>query len=97
MTAGTWMLLNGAGGGSGSFALQLAAAAGIRLTAVDNAGKLDLMRSLGAERVLDDRVDDFTGMGLMISSSISSRCWRNWKSVALAVVVRRFVGAAIGG
>jgi len=60
---GARMLLNGAGGGSGSFALQLAAAAGIRLTAVDNGGKLDLMRSLGAERVLDYRVDDFTRHG----------------------------------
>ena len=47
---GRRMLINGAGGGTGAFALQLAAAAGIQVTGVDNAGKLDFMRSLGRTR-----------------------------------------------
>ena len=57
------MLINGAGGGTGAFAIQLAAAAGIHVTGVDNAGKLDFMRSLGADEVIDYRVEDFTRGG----------------------------------
>ncbi|KUG56340.1 alcohol dehydrogenase [Kocuria rosea subsp. polaris] len=60
---GERMLINGAGGGTGAFALQLAAASGIHVTAVDNAGKLDFMRSLGAAEVIDYRTDDFTRTG----------------------------------
>ena len=57
------MLINGAGGGTGAFAVQLAAAAGIHVTGVDNAGKLDFMRSLGADEVIDYRAEDFTRGG----------------------------------
>ena len=60
---GERMLINGAGGGTGAFALQLAVASGIRVTGVDNAGKLDFMRSLGAAEVIDHRADDFTRTG----------------------------------
>jgi NADPH:quinone reductase-like Zn-dependent oxidoreductase len=60
---GERMLINGAGGGTGAFALQLAAASGIHVTGVDNAGKLDFMRSLGAAEVFDYRADDFTRTG----------------------------------
>lgn len=60
---GERMLINGAGGGTGAFALQLAAASGIHVTGVDNAGKLDFMRSLGAAEVIDYRADDFTRTG----------------------------------
>lgn len=54
------MLINGAGGGSGSFAIQLATRLGAHVTAVDNAHKLEFMRSLGADEVLDHRREDFT-------------------------------------
>ncbi|MCB0968574.1 MAG: NAD(P)-dependent alcohol dehydrogenase [Ilumatobacter sp.] len=57
---GRRMLINGAGGGSGSFAIQLAKAAGAEVVAVDNAEKLDFMRSLGADEVVDYRVRDVT-------------------------------------
>jgi NADPH:quinone reductase-like Zn-dependent oxidoreductase len=57
---GQRMLINGAGGGSGSFAIQLAKRAGAHVTAVDNAGKLEFMRSLGADEVVDYRNQDFT-------------------------------------
>ena len=58
--AGMRVLINGAGGGSGPLALQMAKAAGAEVWAVDNAAKLDLLRRLGADRVIDYRVVDFT-------------------------------------
>jgi NADPH:quinone reductase-like Zn-dependent oxidoreductase len=57
---GRRVLVNGAGGGSGSFAVQLAKRLGAHVTGVDNAGKLAFIASLGADEVLDYRVDDFT-------------------------------------
>jgi NADPH:quinone reductase-like Zn-dependent oxidoreductase len=57
---GCRVLINGAGGGSGSFAIQLAKRLGAHVTGVDNASKLDFMRSVGADRVIDYRRDDFT-------------------------------------
>jgi NADPH:quinone reductase-like Zn-dependent oxidoreductase len=60
---GSRVLLNGGGGGSGSFALQLAKRAGAHVTAVDNGAKLDFMRALGADEVLDYRTEDFTRRG----------------------------------
>jgi len=58
--AGGRVLINGAGGGSGSFAIQLAKRRGAHVTGVDNAAKLDFMRSLGADDVIDYGRDDFT-------------------------------------
>ena len=58
--AGRRVLVNGGGGGSGSFAIQLAKRMGAQVTGVDNAGKLDFMRSLGADEVIDYRRQDFT-------------------------------------
>lgn len=60
---GERMLVNGAGGGAGSFAIQLAKAAGVHVTGVDNAAKLDFMRALGADEVIDHRAQDFTRTG----------------------------------
>jgi len=58
--AGHRVLVNGGGGGSGSFAIQLAKRLGAHVTGVDNAGKLDFMRSLGADEVIDYHSEDFT-------------------------------------
>lgn len=57
---GRRVLINGAGGGSGSFAIQLAKRARAHVTAVDNADKLEFMRALGADDVIDYRSQDFT-------------------------------------
>ncbi|MEU5566333.1 NAD(P)-dependent alcohol dehydrogenase [Micromonospora musae] len=61
--AGSRVLINGAGGGSGAFAIQLAKRLGAQVTGVDNAGKLDFMRSVGADEVIDYRSRDFTRSG----------------------------------
>ena len=60
LRTGQRILINGAGGGSGSFAIQLAKRAGAHVIGVDNAGKLEFMRSLGADDVIDYRSQDFT-------------------------------------
>lgn len=60
---GSRVLINGAGGGSGMFAIQLAKRAGAHVTAVDNHTKLEFMASLGADEVIDYRTTDFTRTG----------------------------------
>jgi NADPH:quinone reductase-like Zn-dependent oxidoreductase len=60
---GSRLLINGAGGGSGSFAIQIAKRLGAHVTGVDNAMKLEFMRSVGADVALDYRSEDFTRTG----------------------------------
>ncbi|MCB1886249.1 MAG: NAD(P)-dependent alcohol dehydrogenase [Rhodocyclaceae bacterium] len=57
---GQQVLINGAGGGVGSFAIQLARLAGAEVTGVDRAHKADGMRAAGADHVMDCAHDDFT-------------------------------------
>ena len=60
---GTKLLINGAGGGSGTMALQLAKAAGSHVTAVDNDKKIEWLRTLGADEVIDYRKVNFAETG----------------------------------
>ena len=60
---GQRVLINGAGGSAGTFAVQLAKMRGAEVTGVDNGGKQDFMLSLGADHVIDSDRADFTALG----------------------------------
>ncbi|MBL7082675.1 MAG: NAD(P)-dependent alcohol dehydrogenase [Candidatus Aminicenantes bacterium] len=57
---GKKVLINGAGGGAGTFAVQIAKSLGAEVTGVDSTSKLDMMRSIGADQVIDFTQEDFT-------------------------------------
>lgn len=61
--SGQKVLLNGAGGGVGTFALQIARLYGAEVTVVDKPGKLDMLRAMGADHVIDYLKEDFTTGG----------------------------------
>ena len=60
---GQTLLINGAGGGVGTFAVQLAKSIGVEVTGVDSSGKLNMMRSMGFDHVIDYTQEDFTKNG----------------------------------
>jgi NADPH:quinone reductase-like Zn-dependent oxidoreductase len=60
---GQKVLINGAGGGAGTFAVQFAKMYDAEITAVDSADKFDLLRSLGADHFIDYTQEDFTKTG----------------------------------
>lgn len=60
---GQKLLINGAGGGVGTIAIQLAKAQNVEVTGVDSAAKFEMMRAMGFDHVVDYRKEDFTRNG----------------------------------
>jgi NADPH:quinone reductase-like Zn-dependent oxidoreductase len=71
------VLINGAGGGAGTFAIQLAKLAGAEVTGVDRAGKFGGMRSLGADHVIDFTQEDFTRNGRQYDRILDVAAYRS--------------------
>ncbi|MFW9810741.1 MAG: NAD(P)-dependent alcohol dehydrogenase [Candidatus Thorarchaeota archaeon] len=79
---GDKVLINGAGGGMGSFGIQIAKYYGAEVTGVDSALKLDMMKSIGADHVLDYMETDFTKTGErydMILDTVARRSLRSYR------------------
>jgi NADPH:quinone reductase-like Zn-dependent oxidoreductase len=60
---GQKLLINGAGGGVGTFGVQIAKLHGVEVTGVDSPVKLDMLRSMGFDHVIDYQQEDFTRNG----------------------------------
>jgi len=60
---GQKLLINGAGGGVGTFGVQIAKSFGVEATGVDSSGKLDMLRETGFDHVIDYKQEDFTKNG----------------------------------
>jgi NADPH:quinone reductase-like Zn-dependent oxidoreductase len=97
--AGQNVLINGASGGVGTFAVQIAKALGGEVTAVCSPGNVDLARSLGADRVVDYTREDFTRSDerydLMFDNA-GSRSWSDCKRVLDAHATVVLVGGQMG-
>jgi len=92
----TRFLINGAGGGSGTMALQLAKAAGSFVTAVDNEKKVEWLLSLGADEVIDYRKFSFTESDEKWDRILDMVATR-WPSEISKVLAEGGVYLALGG
>ena len=82
--AGQSVLIYGAGGGVGTFAVQIAKWLGARVTAVTSTRNVDLMRSIGADQVIDYTREDFTQRGERYEVSFdigANRSYADWQRV----------------
>src|SRR5688572_27468363 len=76
LKAGQNILINGAGGGVGTIAVQLAKPHGVEVTGVDSAMKHEMMRAIGFDHVIDYRTEDFTRNGERYDLIIDTRTTR---------------------
>ena len=84
LQAGQKVLINGASGGVGTFAVQIAKALGAEVTGVCSPHNVELIRSLGADHVIDYTKEDFTRKGKsydLLLDIAGSRSWSECKRV----------------
>jgi NADPH:quinone reductase-like Zn-dependent oxidoreductase len=96
--SGQKVLVNGAGGGMGTFAVQLAKSFGAEVTGVDSTGKLDMMSSIGADHVIDYTHENFTQTGQrydLILDAVAKRSISSYKRALLPEGVFVMVGGSM--
>ncbi len=79
---GDRVLINGAGGGMGTFGVQIAKSYGAEVTGVDSTKKLDMLLSIGADHVLDYTLEDYTKTGQqydLIVDTVANRSISDYK------------------
>jgi NADPH:quinone reductase-like Zn-dependent oxidoreductase len=95
LQAGQHVLVNGASGGVGTFAVQIAKALGARVTAVCSPGNVEMARSIGADDVIDYTVADFTRSNErydLIFDVAGNRPWSHCKRVLTPTGILVLVG-----
>ncbi|MFI6812681.1 NAD(P)-dependent alcohol dehydrogenase [Nonomuraea sp. NPDC050328] len=100
LRAGQRVLVNGAAGGIGTFAVQLARAFGAQVTAVCSTRNAALVRSLGAEQVVDYTREDFTRLGErydLLIDLIGNQPLRRMRRVLAPRGTLALVGGMAGG
>lgn len=90
------ILINGAGGGVGMFALQLAKRSGATVTGVDTRAKLEKMQALGFDHVIDYKVQDFTTTGKRYDLVLDTKSTRPPSAIARALAAEG-VYVTVGG
>ena len=96
---GDHVLINGAGGNVGPFAVQIAKHFGAEVTGVDATGKLDMVRSIGADHVIDYTREDVTRKGQLydlILDVVARRSMWEWRRVLKAAGSYVMLGASTG-
>jgi len=102
--SGQKVLINGAGGSIGTFAVQLAKYFGAEVTGVDSTRKLDMLRSIGADQVIDYTQEDFTKSGQtydvifdVVGKSSFSRSIRSLKKKGIYLLANPGISQMVRG
>jgi NADPH:quinone reductase-like Zn-dependent oxidoreductase len=101
---GETLLINGAGGSIGTAAVQLAKGYGAVVTGVDSMEKLDMLRALGADHVIDYTQEDFASRGEsydvifdVVGKDSFSRCMRSLKPEGRYLMANPWLSAMVRG
>jgi NADPH:quinone reductase-like Zn-dependent oxidoreductase len=97
---GQTVLINGAGGGVGTIALQFAKSMGAEVTCVDKIDKFDMLRALGADHLIDYKKEDYTRNGIQydrILDVIAHRTVADYKRALKPEGTFVMIGGSMGG